>query len=220
MRLLPENKVSFGSILLSKFWQFSSKSVIVNPATFFMNERYRYNLGVERNFMEPWVATHSGQSWPHEGNKSRPPTRTVTSSNGDVSTVAELGHAISAPSERPQPAHVRGWAANHGDRVKPKTEGGGEIGSILVREMERERLGPNRERETWGRLEGRGADRPEFAGVHGMEAEREIENEREEMRDEENYRGHLTSINWGLFFSEGKIPVLYLFNWGKCPFDP
>ena len=75
LRFLPKNKASFGSALLSKFWQSISKSVFWNPATFVVNGRYRYDHGIERNLMEAWDATYDGRRQWLAIAPPRPPTR-------------------------------------------------------------------------------------------------------------------------------------------------
>ena len=56
LRSLLEDEASFGSAPLSKFWQFVSKSVFWNLATFVVNQGYHYDSEIDWNFMEPRVA--------------------------------------------------------------------------------------------------------------------------------------------------------------------
>ena len=53
LRSLPENKTSFGTDQLLKFWQFASKSVFWNPTTFIANWRHHYDEGDELNLLVP-----------------------------------------------------------------------------------------------------------------------------------------------------------------------
>ena len=101
MRHLPEKKASFGLAPLSKFWQFTSKSVFWNPATFAMNRGYRYDCGVERNFIEPWDGSGHGRWWWYNAVKNRPIHASYMRHHVGVSAIVEFCHATSVPSEHP-----------------------------------------------------------------------------------------------------------------------
>ena len=114
MRLLLENKASIGSAPLLKFWQFISKSVFDNPATFVVNGRYYYVRGDERNFMELRDATYGGRrrrqavAWP----------RAATTAKSVVPRRAKLLSSSSASSEPITLALVWGWRSDVDDHTE------------------------------------------------------------------------------------------------------
>ena len=90
LRLLPENKASFGTDQLSKFWQFTSKSVLSNLVTFITNGRYRYDRGDERNLLEPWAIVNHGRRRQIKAIFSRPFSRATTTFVDGAPTTEKL----------------------------------------------------------------------------------------------------------------------------------
>ena len=100
----PGNKASFGTNQLSKFWQFSSKSVIVNLDTFVANRRHDYDEMDLGNWFTPRNGHGGGRrrnttlasSWlPH----AHPPRRLAASRQVSSSSSA-FRHPLNVPGWR------------------------------------------------------------------------------------------------------------------------
>ena len=159
MRLLHENKALFGSASLSKFWQFASKRVFWNPATFVENGRYCYDRGVERNFMEHWDGSDHGRWRWYNAVKNPPIHMPYTCHHVGVLATVELCHATSVRSEHSWPARVieeRSEFMDHEGRPWGALERESDREREIVWKMVEKRLGEGErvaegwERGDWG----------------------------------------------------------------------
>ena len=159
LRSLLKNKTSFGMDQLSKFWQFTSKSMFWNPTTFIENRGHHYDRGIEWNFMEPWNATHGRQDY---AGKPRPLYAPLPRSTT----------GCSSPWSLTQPFR-RIWASVAGACHRPSTEAARSTMAVTwfieERDVSRERKWLWREsvRVTREKESGRGAGRCSFTRKNG-----------------------------------------------------
>ena len=106
LRSLPKDKASFGSSPLSTFWQFVSKCVFWNLVTFVVNQVYHYDRGIERNLLEPRVATKNSPETVDQQHFLKADPRASIACNGGSPQRMPLGSHYSVSSEAPHVAHA------------------------------------------------------------------------------------------------------------------
>ena len=159
LRSLPEDKASFGLVPLSTFWQFVTKSVFDNPATFVSNRRYRYVREVEINLLRPWANRGYGRWRRIDVVLSRGLHALCTTVNDGHPHREKFNSAISASPGSSPLAHAANGAPLAGLQVWPWVWFWGER-EMSFREIERENKGEIEQKREGGRRE----EREEFDG--------------------------------------------------------